>query len=73
MVAGTKSSPPRPGKTAQMNSDMSDLIAAIKAQTQAITALAESSMMLIDAMSQASDDIDPDAEPLTYMDGSPVR
>lgn len=61
------------GIKAEVHSDIGALVEAIQGQTQAITALAESNMMLIDAMSQGEDDIDPDAEPLTYMDGSPVR
>lgn len=48
------------------------LIAALHEQTAAINRLASSNEALVQAMAE-SEDGDPDAEPRTYMDGSPVR
>jgi hypothetical protein len=48
------------------------LLQALSEQTAAILRLAQSNEMLVQAMAEG-DEQDPDAEPRTYMDGSPVR
>lgn len=60
------------GVKAAVHSDIRDLVEAMKAQAAAIAALAESNMLLIEAVAQDGEDSDPDAAPRTYMDGSPV-
>lgn len=60
------------GIKTEVHHDIGSLVEAIKLQTQAITALAESNMMLVEAMGQ-EDGGDPDAPPAYYMDGTPVR
>jgi len=59
------------GMDARWQQDLSPLVSAIAAQTQAITRLAQSNEALVQAMAQ--DDPDPDELPETYMDGSPIR
>lgn len=48
------------------------LLAALTAQTQAMLGLTSRIDRLIDAMGEG-EDIDPDALPTAYLDGSPIR
>lgn len=50
---------------------LNELLIETRQQTSLLQQIANTQVMLIDAM--ADDSGDPDAEPLTYMDGKPVR
>lgn len=53
----------------RLESLLAQILSQLQQQTAAINAMTQSNMQLIEALSQ--DEIDPDAEPTTYMDGSP--
>ncbi|MFL1404200.1 hypothetical protein ACJO2E_02500 [Marinobacter sp. M1N3S26] len=59
------------GLDAQVHSDVAPLVKAIERQTQAIDALAESNMALVDAMTQL--DEDDGAGATTYLDDTPRK
>jgi hypothetical protein len=48
------------------------VLAEQKQQTAILNRMAEQQLLLIQAMAD-EDDVDPDAMPLTYMDGTPCR
>lgn len=50
---------------------LSELLTEARTQTALMQRIADNQVMLIEAM--ADDSEGPDAEPLTYMDGTPVR
>ncbi|KPB33575.1 hypothetical protein [Pseudomonas amygdali] len=54
------------------NSLLSQILAEQVKQTQLLQRMAEQQMLLINALSEEEQD-DPDAEPATYMDGTPCR
>ncbi|KPB64261.1 Uncharacterized protein AC510_3492 [Pseudomonas amygdali pv. myricae] len=53
------------------NSLLSLILAEQVKQTQLLQRMAEQQMLLINALSEEEQD-DPDAEPATYMDGTPI-
>ncbi|WP_047305233.1 hypothetical protein [Pseudomonas fluorescens] len=60
------------GVTAQLQPSVSDLLAEQKKQTALLEQIASQNLALIEAL---ADDqaVDPDAQHLTYMDGTPCR
>jgi hypothetical protein len=55
----------------RLESLLTQILSQLQQQTAAINAMTQSNTQLIEALSQ--EEIDPHAEPLTYMDGSPVH
>jgi hypothetical protein len=68
MVGKWKDIPPRPGYTARQELSQIDLLSNILAEQQKTNELLAA---LVDAL--AEDGGEPDAEPVRYMDGTPVR
>ena len=60
------------GITAQLQPNMAELLAEQQKQTALLEQIATQGLALIEALSDG-DGPDPDAPPLTYMDGSPCR
>ncbi|MDH4430388.1 hypothetical protein QEP21_08485 [Pseudomonas shirazica] len=58
--------------TAQLQPSVSDLLAEQRKQTALLEQIATQNLALIEALAD-SDDVDPDAEPDTYLDGTPVH
>ncbi|MDH0045577.1 hypothetical protein N7652_16945 [Pseudomonas juntendi] len=58
--------------TAQLQPSVSDLLAEQRKQTALLEQIATQNLALIEALAD-SDDADPDAEPQTYLDGTPCR
>ncbi|MCQ2992244.1 hypothetical protein NLO72_23890 [Pseudomonas tremae] len=54
------------------NSLLSQILAEQVKQTQLLQRMAEQQALLIDALSEEEPE-DPDAQPLTYLDGTPCR
>lgn len=54
------------------NSLLSQILAEQVKQTQLLQRMAEQQALLIDALSE-EEPSDPDAQPLTYLDGTPCR
>ncbi|WP_460384637.1 hypothetical protein [Pseudomonas amygdali] len=54
------------------NSLLSQILAEQMKQTQLLQRMAEQQALLIDALSEEEPE-DPDAQPLTYLDGTPCR
>ncbi|KOP52589.1 hypothetical protein OX90_14550 [Pseudomonas coronafaciens pv. porri] len=54
------------------NSLLSQILAEQVKQTQLLQRVAEQQALLIDALSEEEPE-DPDAQPLTYLDGTPCR
>ncbi len=60
------------GITAQLQPSVSDLLAEQQKQTALLEQIATQNLALIEALADG-DDVDPDAEPETYLDGTPCR
>lgn len=60
------------GVTAQLQPSVSDLLAEQRRQTALLEQIATQNLALIEALADG-DDVDPDAEPQTYLDGTPCR
>ncbi|WP_372242138.1 MULTISPECIES: hypothetical protein [Pseudomonas] len=56
-----------------MNSLLVEMLAEQKKQTAILERMAEQQGLLIQALAEEQVDQDPDARPLTYMDGTPCR
>lgn len=52
---------------------LSSLVASIDQQTAAMDRLADSNVLLAQAMLTPPDEEDPDAPPATFMDGTPIN
>jgi|25_taG_2_1085351.scaffolds.fasta_scaffold16373_2 DNA-directed RNA polymerase sigma subunit (sigma70/sigma32) len=52
---------------------LAQLLEAIRQQTAAINRMAESNMALVAAMAESEGMIDEDAQPGSYLDGTPCR
>ncbi|NBF13077.1 YebO family protein [Pseudomonas protegens] len=57
----------------QVNSLLVEMLAEQKKQTAILERMAEQQGLLIQALAEEQVDQDPDARPLTYMDGTPCR
>nr|WP_177332425.1 hypothetical protein [Pseudomonas sp. NBRC 111130] len=57
--------------TAQLQPSVSDLLAEQRKQTALLEQIATQNLALIEALADG-DDVDPDAQPLTYLSGAPV-
>lgn len=60
------------GITAQLQPSVSDLLAEQQKQTALLEQIATQNLALIEALADGADP-DPDAQPSTYLDGSPCR
>lgn len=60
------------GITAQLQPSVSDLLAEQQKQTALLEQIATQNLALIEALADGAD-VDPDAEPQNYLDGSPCR
>ncbi|MBH3451285.1 hypothetical protein I5S84_29950, partial [Pseudomonas putida] len=56
----------------QLQPSVSDLLAEQQKQTALLEQIATQNLALIEALADG-DDVDPDAEPGTYLDGTPCR
>lgn len=61
------------GATAQLQPGIQGLLDEQKKQTAILERMAEQQSLLIQALAEDQADQDPDARPLTYMDGKPCR
>ncbi|WP_300747502.1 hypothetical protein [Pseudomonas sp.] len=61
------------GATAQLQPGMQGLLDEQKKQTAILERMAEQQSLLIQALAEDQGEQDPDARPLTYMDGTPCR
>lgn len=60
------------GITAQLQPSVSDLLAEQRKQTALLEQIATQNLALIEALADG-EDVDPDAVPQTYLDGTPCR
>ncbi|QHB00515.1 hypothetical protein FXO12_00300 [Pseudomonas sp. J380] len=61
------------GATAQLQPGIQGLLDEQKKQTAILKRMAEQQSLLIQALAEDQGEQDPDARPLTYMDGTPCR
>ncbi|WP_054917193.1 hypothetical protein [Pseudomonas sp. NBRC 111138] len=61
------------GATAQLQPGIQGLLDEQKKQTAILERMAEQQSLLIQALAEDQGEHDPDARPLTYMDGTPCR
>ena len=61
------------GATAQLQPGIQGLLDEQKKQTAILERMAEQQSLLIQALAEDQGEQDPDAPPLTYMDGTPCR
>lgn len=57
----------------QVNCLQAEMLSELKSQTAILQRMESKQDLLIQALADEQEDLDPDARPLTYMDGTPIK